>query len=1844
MRELSKNKSVRSIAFVLCILLVWQGVVWANPDITRKSDLQPQTFFDPSKQGESYFMVMTRYVIDALIAFEADPANRNLFSIKDCAQLALDQVKNTKNIPAGFLQRWPLVTGSEASGEVSIGIGPYRIRYFNPKIPGSSDPGSSCQVQSQEKVGEYLMRQLVLEPPDERGFVTRVENKNEAHRIHEALVENVNPPADLRHRLIKRVKGIEKKLDKRIQKAQIDAWTRKKLQQVVELSASSKFLEFSAVVLTDRQEPTRPHNWLLGFNTTSGSGVELTGFTAHTGPIDTLFSKLKDDYPDTIGLCTQVLDLIEMDEPLLQEYIFHEMICPYFGHERARAIQVKLFPENYEAIEGDRIAGHRDGELSIVLKNVLWDRCDPFPDQARSSTEIGEQLEKFKQQDFLKKTGPQDASHFFTLYKQYFEWIKRQYMLKQSRLFPGSRKMAMKTLRALAEEYRYIFARLSWIWEMEVAWEKGTKILGQKGMDDKLTPDEMEKLREVIQQLLAKHESFMKKNSASDLLKEDEGIRAVISKLRAILGTEESPAEEKPSSESAKAPEKEKAPEEDSPEKKEASLRIRLSFWDRVRAINWKSVLITFTSALLLSGILYMVMPVNIITVGIAIVVPVTLFAALLIKNWTGWKNFLLVAGLTVIISVGLSMFLPIPWFGLSLAVVVMVRLIANRKKMSSRARAAEEVKKPDEPEKEKKPEEKDMDDPKKREEAIKAMKYAYRAVHISFDLLQYIMRMIKLMFGVRQKDAGKETGSSGEKDKKKKDRILAAEPPLDTRNVLDAVFRLDSRNYTGDISKIKEELRPIVFSILRELEWGFSLNFEIQRLKNWVSEDYEELARALQEIAQEVSQRIASRSTGEESRKEMLAINQLIAEFCQIAPGSFLKVRQYLTLLIVRDDVKSKQMNGSDVAADHYTLARAEFFWHFHDAALEAFQQAVNMLPEGDPRVKEYYLSYGIAEHYVKNFDSALEKYKTSLKLREQDMKARKPIEEILPREMVGVGELTNTDRRRFKEINSLRYKLTQELIFKATQRRTLKGDIFNPEGEKGAGNAPSAVYLIKRIVDPDSSFWQYAIGAGPRTEEKIFTLIPFAVLSSLVSASVIGIGTLIIGMAAVYSLFVAMHTPNIFRAHKGSSLWERIRYAFKAPVYVTGFNLMIVSMLGGGLAHSAHAQWPTGALIFTTVLFNIISYAMALLRHENVNNDAVAAGPISSDEKPGTFNSAAPATVRLLKRIVDPDLAMWEYSLEVGPRVEERIFTLLPFAVLSSLVSASVIGIFTLIAGMSGMYALFVALHTPNLFRAPKGKTLWGRLKYAYKAPVYVAGFNLMIVSMLGGGLAHSAHVQWPAGALVVTTVLFNIISYAMARLRHENINQDVYGDTPTVDNPDYAPASLADAGKDRSPQDDPGKTRHIPIKFEVSESEDIPVKKFEDLSIRSARNAARLKEKLANGEGADILFTCVLNAQRSFLMEVIAKDIISRNPVFSNVNALSCGLRVADPSSGKPHRQLVTACIRKGMAPGFVEDFLTRQITAGTAEGSEFIVAPSGFIAETLEKEFPEHAGKIVFLSDISPSLAEGLKKHIPDPSDKYPRYVPDYEHIKDALAPGEYIDTLHEALSRDLFGIEEGISSGTGSVPDLEKLIPSFVNALIAAISKKERVVLALDLDLGSGEINDCLRDLAKFLPTIVDNNEDLERFFKNLEIIKGEGRNLARRVSNITDPSKGAVDPDNLIVITSNKNTAYYSSFQGRSVIAGIDDSEFPEAAYLPLLDIMLFAIGKYLQWDPETLKRNYRMIPNVVSSRDLSAEECRMLFGSDRMVVIKLVPDAEELDKERLRDLMDSIKTMLARA
>lgn len=1621
--NLPKRKAIKLIALTLSMLLVWQSVVWSDPDIFQRQHLAPQVFFDPHNRDENSLHATVNYLIRYLVKFEKDPENHNLFSIKNRVEEALAEIKNIGDLPGDALDEISNIQGSSEEGYISLDLGTCSIRYYNPRIPGSADPGFPCRVVEDVKIGEYLSRQVLIREPAGEGYIAR----GNPRELFAEFMKTASPK-DLRASIRDILPQMIGRFRKLVSDSSLNALTKRSLEVAIGRSSVCDFMEIGTVVLPEENDPAMPRAWLLGFNTS------LVSSRARMRDVsDEVEGLLGEAFPDTIGLCADVLALVENDRALLEEYIFHELVCLYFGHEKARKIQETLFPDNYEGISGDMEKGHADGELSLALKHVIWSKCGEFDEKKLEDGRSEKKFNEFSRVDFRER-GPQRASEFYSDYKKWYEWLKRRLMLCQSRLFDNGKKRVKKELAELEERHNYVLAKVSWVWAMEGIWSRIETIAGwRRGYA--LTASEKEKIKGLLGQLEEAHKKWMRDNPLAVFLKGD--VYAASAVFRAIemfaegavappiqiAVTAEAPAPAR--SVSVKLPE--------TPEKKAAELRKKMSLRDIVsvfKSMNWQRLLLTIAASLVLSAVLSLVLPVNWFTVWLSLFLPLALFAYMIVKYWS-WTNLLVAIGMSVL----LSFLLPAPWMGLSMSIVILAQ-IAFRKAPRGTAlqgpaepvpAAKTEEKKLGAAAGEKKeevaqgaPTEEEMREAdRQKKESIEKTKKTLENVYISLDLLLYMFQVIKLQNKVRFK--GKPMPASVEAKK------------ATTKTILDNVFDFDTDWAVPDNTEVKKILRPIVFAQLEkpEMEWGYDTGPAMKAMREKGTKSDEDLARALRKLHEEVIPSLGSNARGDEQIAEGVAVQELICEYFKINKLRTLHIRQCVALLVIREDVSSGKTFGFVSPGEYYTLGRVEFY-HAQDdkdyaRAEEAFETAVKM----DPENKEFLLTLGLVKHYLRKYKEAGEAYRRSLAIREQE---KGP-----------------------DEINKAKKDLLEKLIEKTDKEAPLEGK--RTLGINDAG-ITAVIFFLKRVFAPNMSYMDYALKVAPKLEEAVFTFIPFAALSLLMTWGGITLSGVIAGMGTSYLSFAALHSGNMRRVSPGmTGLKERLRYVFKAPFKLGLLNLSMSSLMGG-------------------LLFLVLREGM-------------------------------------------PWYGAW-----------------------------------ALIVFMSAM-------------------------------------------------------------------------SYAIGYQMHEAINVRAFKDN------DHGPATIGGYGAGGPLLDDRA----------------------------AASEIARFREKAARGEQANILFACLMNAERSFLMDVVSKYILAKEGI-ANVKVDSCGM-VQAPSH---NIFLGDICKIEGVPADIVDGFRTGVISEDKLRNADLVVVADAYVAEQILTEFPAFRDKIVIFRQVSPEKAAYLRSYLP-PADSWNEdYLPDYSHIAptksdgtDGITAMEYIRVIHAALKKDLFGIKDAVprrgSTGGGMevkpsekktgtlLKKAEATVPQLVNALISASKKDGKTVLALDLGLGEGEINSLLRGLLKILPTLEENNADLKRFFKDLEVVKGDAGSLARRINNLTDPERGSVRPENVIVVTKSSDIGLFAAVEGKATIAGIDDASFPGTAYLPLLEIMLFAVGKHLGWDEAALRKYYEMIPNVVPSHEMPPEEMAGLFSPDqKTLVIRLIPDAEIFEKEELRELMDGIRTMLARA
>ena len=314
MYNLSGKHIIKIISIFLSILLIWQGVVWANPEILRQHELQPQLFFDPTDTKENIFSALSGYLSKALARFESDPDNRNLFSIKKRAETAVAELRRIQYLPGEVLEEGLIVSGSSESGAVVIDLGPCRIRYYNQKIPGAEDPGSAYEVIEGAQIGEYLSRQILIKRSSPGGFIA----KGDSEELFKVFIDNKSSITEVRRSVKKKLPKAMKDFESRVERSDLEPFiVKKRIRTALRRVATLDFIEFDSVIFPDEEDRTKARGWFHGFNTAYYPDND-TKDTIHK--INIL---LRLNYKSKVGLSRQVLDLTEKDELTFKEYLFH---------------------------------------------------------------------------------------------------------------------------------------------------------------------------------------------------------------------------------------------------------------------------------------------------------------------------------------------------------------------------------------------------------------------------------------------------------------------------------------------------------------------------------------------------------------------------------------------------------------------------------------------------------------------------------------------------------------------------------------------------------------------------------------------------------------------------------------------------------------------------------------------------------------------------------------------------------------------------------------------------------------------------------------------------------------------------------------------------------------------------------------------------------------------------------------------------------------------------------------------------------------------------------------------------------------------------------------------------------------------------------------------------------------------------------------------------------------------------------------------------------------------------------------------------------------------------------
>jgi len=195
-----------------------------------------------------------------------------------------------------------------------------------------------------------------------------------------------------------------------------------------------------------------------------------------------------------------------------------------------------------------------------------------------------------------------------------------------------------------------------------------------------------------------------------------------------------------------------------------------------------------------------------------------------------------------------------------------------------------------------------------------------------------------------------------------------------------------------------------------------------------------------------------------------------------------------------------------------------------------------------------------------------------------------------------------------------------------------------------------------------------------------------------------------------------------------------------------------------------------------------------------------------------------------------------------------------------------------------------------------------------------------------------------------------------------------------------------------------------------------------------------------------------------------------------------------------------------------------------------------------------------------------------------------------------------------------------------------------------LSNKDASLLAIDENLGEGAVK-ILIDKLKEMSERISGKEksELEVFIKNLRIISGRGAGLSERIKNLTDPDKGGIKKENVLVLTADND--FYEDLLRVSTIVEIEKTGFNPEAYMPIMEIMLFSVLRHLNYPGNVLENCYENIPNVMSISELTPQEMANLWvGANTSFTIRLIPNAMPLDAEKLRDLYKNLTKALSNA
>ena len=158
MSSLPGKRFAKIIVLIVSISMVWQGIVWADPNLIQPNNLQVRTLINlPDIIKEGVSPLVSSYIVRRLAELERDIAKQHPSRIEGVAKELVEQVEKDADIPEELLK----VTASSAKGDLVIVLGSHAVRYYNHKRSDTKDPGHGYTIVEDIEIGEYFSRQVL---------------------------------------------------------------------------------------------------------------------------------------------------------------------------------------------------------------------------------------------------------------------------------------------------------------------------------------------------------------------------------------------------------------------------------------------------------------------------------------------------------------------------------------------------------------------------------------------------------------------------------------------------------------------------------------------------------------------------------------------------------------------------------------------------------------------------------------------------------------------------------------------------------------------------------------------------------------------------------------------------------------------------------------------------------------------------------------------------------------------------------------------------------------------------------------------------------------------------------------------------------------------------------------------------------------------------------------------------------------------------------------------------------------------------------------------------------------------------------------------------------------------------------------------------------------------------------------------------------------------------------------------------------------------------------------------------------------------------------------------------